>query len=65
MAVVVSLGWRGLGHFPLAPKLRDAIAIFGLIPAGAAVYALALWLLRIEGREELSTLLGKLRAKSS
>jgi putative peptidoglycan lipid II flippase len=64
MAVAVGLGWRGVEHLALAPKLRDAIAIFGLIPAGAAVYALVIWLLRIEGREEFSALWTKFRASS-
>ncbi len=62
MTVMVGLGWRFVGHLALAPKLRDAIAIFGLIPAGAAVYALAIWLLRIEGREEFSSLWTRFRA---
>jgi putative peptidoglycan lipid II flippase len=64
MAVVVGLGWQGVGHLALAPQLRNAIAIFGLIPAGAAVYALAIWLLRIEGREEFSDLWTKFRSTS-
>ncbi len=59
MTVAVGLGWRVLEHLALEPKLRDAIAIFGLIPAGAAVYALAIWLLRIEGREELAVLVDR------
>jgi putative peptidoglycan lipid II flippase len=62
MTVAVGLGWHVLSHLALAPKLRDAIAIFGLIPAGAAVYALAIWLLRIEGREEFSALWTRYRA---
>jgi hypothetical protein len=61
MTVAVGLGWRVVGHLALAPKLRDAIAIFGLIPAGAAVYALAIWLLRIEGREEFCALWTRFR----
>src|SRR5581483_11599040 len=56
MTVVVGFGWQRVGHLALAPQLRNAIAIFGLVPAGAAVYALTLWFLRIEGREELAAL---------
>jgi putative peptidoglycan lipid II flippase len=62
MAVAVGLGWRAVDHLALASQWRDAIAIFGLIPAGAAVYALAIWLLRIEGREEFSALWARFRA---
>jgi putative peptidoglycan lipid II flippase len=63
MTVAVGFGWHSLSHLALAPRLRDAIAIFGLIPAGAAVYVLALWLLKIEGREEFNAMAGKLRAR--
>jgi putative peptidoglycan lipid II flippase len=54
MAAVVGYGWHAVSRLPLSLPLRDALAIFGLIPLGAAVYAAAIWILRIEGREELS-----------
>lgn len=41
----------------------DIAALVGLIPAAVTVYGLALWALRIEGREELAALLGKLKGK--
>ena len=43
--------------------LVDALALGGLIGLGIAVYGAGLWLLRIEGREELAALLRSLRAK--
>ncbi|MDB6167140.1 MAG: integral rane protein MviN [Verrucomicrobia bacterium] len=57
MAVVVALGWQGLRRGLAHARTADAVAIFGLIPIGAAVYGAVLWLLRIEGREELKGLL--------
>jgi hypothetical protein len=42
-----------VGRLALAQRWQDAIGIFGLIPAGVAIYAGAIWLLKIEGREEL------------
>lgn len=63
MGLVVYVGTRGVSALPLAPKVRDILAVVGLIPLACAVYGGLLWLLRIEGREELEALLGKLRAK--
>jgi putative peptidoglycan lipid II flippase len=63
MALVVGLGWRGVGALHVAQRARDLIAIFGLIPAGAAAYAAALWLLRIEGRDEFTALFARLRPR--
>jgi putative peptidoglycan lipid II flippase len=62
MTAAVGLGWGVLSRLALAPQLRDAIAIFALIPAGAGVYAFAIWLLRIEGREEFNALWSRFRA---
>jgi hypothetical protein len=39
--------------------------VFGLIPLGVAVYAVMLWVLRIEGREDLAVLLARVRGKFS
>jgi len=65
MTVAVGLGWRGVAHLPIAAQLRDAIAIFGLIPAGAAFYGAVIWLLRIEGGEDLSALAGRFFGKKA
>ncbi len=61
MAVVVGVGWHALGGVAMSQRMRDAIGIFCLIPAGVGVYAAAIWLLRIEGRDELAALLRRLR----
>ncbi len=63
MSAVVYGGWWALDHAWPESRVKDSIAIFGLIPAGAAIYASLLWLLRIEGRNELAALLAKFRAK--
>lgn len=62
MSVVVAAGWFGL-RAELEGRLRDLVALLALIPAGMAVYALLLWMLKIEGREEFATLLAKVKAK--
>jgi putative peptidoglycan lipid II flippase len=59
MAAVVGGGWWLLHRVHGA----DVIAVFGLIPLGVAVYAAALWVLKIEGREELAALVAKVRGK--
>ncbi len=63
MALVVGLAWAGVGRLALSQRWQDAIGIFGLIPAGVTVYAGAIWLLKIEGREELAALLGRLKKR--
>jgi putative peptidoglycan lipid II flippase len=47
----------------LKVHVADLVAVLGLIPLGVAVYGAVLWLVKIEGHDEFSTLLGKLRAK--
>jgi putative peptidoglycan lipid II flippase len=74
MGVFVWSGWQLAGNigsdihfhiFRLKVKvyLADLVAVFGLIPLGVAVYGAVLWLVKIEGHAEFSTLLHKLRAK--
>jgi putative peptidoglycan lipid II flippase len=59
MVVPVGIGWR------LVAERRGAewIAVFGLIPLAVGIYAAALHLLKIEGREELDAVWKKVRAK--
>jgi putative peptidoglycan lipid II flippase len=61
MTLAVGGGWWRLRHSPGA----DLLAVFGLIPAGVAIYAGLLWFLRIEGRDELVALIAKVRGKIS
>lgn len=63
MSAVVATGWWMLRVRWPESGLADALAVFGLIPLGAAVYGAMLWLLRIEGRAELQALGAKMRAK--
>jgi putative peptidoglycan lipid II flippase len=60
MACVVCGGWWALQALALGRRATDAIAVAGLIPGGVGAYGLALWLLRIEGRDELGALLARL-----
>jgi putative peptidoglycan lipid II flippase len=59
MGVVVWAGWRASAWLPVAGRARDLIVVLGLIPAGAAIYGLLLWALRIEGRTELEAILNR------
>lgn len=54
MSLLVGGGWRWLQGAGYGAHLRDGLALGGLIPLGMAVYAGALWALKIEGREEIS-----------
>lgn len=63
MAAVVWGGAKGIALLPLAGKARDLIVVAGLIPAAGAVYGGLLWVLKIEGREEIAAMLQKLRAR--
>lgn len=65
MGVFVWAGWKGLRSSLGVGRSTDATAIFGLIPASAALYAAVLWLLRVEGRDEFKLLIERLRGKIS
>jgi putative peptidoglycan lipid II flippase len=64
MSAAVAAGWLAIGQAVGGRRLADVLAIFGLIPVAVAVYGIALWALRIEGREELGALVAKLRGRS-
>ena len=60
--------WGGLklaAGLALAPKVHDLVVIAGLIPLAVVVYGALLWLLKIEGRDELGLILDKLRGKAA
>ena len=63
MGIVVLVGLQVAGRLPLAGKMRDFVTIVGLIPLAMAVYGGLLWVLKIEGREELTQILARLRGK--
>jgi putative peptidoglycan lipid II flippase len=64
MSAILWPSWHFLQTIGLRARLADLAAVLILIPAGIAVYALVLWLLRIEGREDLAILLRRLRPGS-
>ena len=65
MGAAVWGGLKAVGWFALPPAVHDVAVITGLIPVAVMIYGALLWGLRIEGRDELGLLLGKLRDKVS
>jgi len=63
MGGVVWAGFLLVERLPLPVKGRDLVAVCGLIPAACACYGGLLWMLRIEGRDELGELWARVRAK--
>jgi len=59
MAAVVAGGWQVVREIHGA----EVLAVFGLIPLGVAVYAAALWALKVEGRDELAAVWVKIRGR--
>ena len=62
MSAVVGGGWLGL-RFAIEGRTADVVALVTLIPAGVASYAAMLWVLRVEGLEEVTDLLRRFRRK--
>ena len=60
MGAGVWAGSRLIGGLALSYRWQDWLSVAGLIPAAAAVYAVAVWLLRVEGREEVEQLVARL-----
>ena len=54
MSVAVGVGVIGVGRLGIVGRTADLIAVFGLIPAGIAVYGALLWFLHIEDRDEIA-----------
>ena len=63
MGVVVWGGVKLLDQLTLTGKIHDLVVVAGLIPVAGAVYGALLWLMKIEGREDLEALFAKFRAK--
>ena len=63
MGVVTAAGWWLLRQNLPSRRAADVVAIFVLIPVAAGLYAGLFWAWRIEGRNELATLLRGLRGK--
>jgi putative peptidoglycan lipid II flippase len=63
MGVVVWGGVKFLSQLTPAGKVHDLVVVAGLIPAACAIYGALLWIMKIEGREDLEALFAKLKAK--
>jgi putative peptidoglycan lipid II flippase len=63
MGALVAGGRWGWLQLVAHTKRMDALGLVLLILAGAGVYAALLWLLRIEGRDDLRAVMKNLRAK--
>jgi putative peptidoglycan lipid II flippase len=63
MGAVVWAGMKGLALLALTGKAQDLLVVAGLIPLAGVIYGGLLWLMKIEGREDLEALLAKFRAK--
>lgn len=61
MGALVWAGARAAAVLPWPGKWPDLVVVLGVIPAGAMFYAGLLWLLKIEGREDIRALLRKRR----
>ena len=65
-ALMGAVVWGGMvlvGQLPIATKGKDLVLVVGLIPVAAGCYAGLLWLMRIEGREDLELIIAKLRGR--
>ena len=60
MAIVVAGGTRALPLLGLGARGVDVACVAILVPAGIAAYGLSLWLLRIEGRDDLEVMLSRM-----
>lgn len=57
MGAVVALGWWGIRNIMNGVRTADWVAILILIPVSVMVYGGSLWVLRVEGRDELSAVM--------
>lgn len=64
MALVCWGGKIGLEHLVGLGKIGDVVATVVLVPVGAGVYFMALWITRFEERQEVASLIGKLLRRS-
>ena len=60
MGVGVAFAWWSVRNAMAGARSADLIAIVVLIPGSVAIYAAVLWLLRVEGRDELSVMARKM-----
>lgn len=63
MGACVWAGARGIAHVMPAGKARDLVQLVAIIPTACAIYAALLWVLRIEGREDVQALVMRRRRR--
>jgi len=62
MAGVVFAGRQLLGQLSTSERVLEIADLIVLIPVAVAVYGAVIWLLRIEGREEMAAVFSRVRA---
>lgn len=65
MGAVVWALWWSWTRAMAATQFNDALGLLLVIAAGVIAYGVLLWMLKIEGRDDLSALLSRVRAKFS
>jgi putative peptidoglycan lipid II flippase len=65
MAALVWVAEKGVGRLGLSGLWPDLVVVLGVIPLGAAFYGGLLWLLKIEGREDIEALLKRKRGDAA
>lgn len=65
MGVAVSLGWRAWAGALPSTKFYDGLGLVVLIGGGAALYGALVWLMKIEGRDDLALVLARVRGRFS
>lgn len=63
MGAVVAFGWWLWSRQVVAGKMADAVGMLLVIGGGVLVYGALVWGMRIEGRDDLAGVLGKVRAR--
>ncbi len=65
MGALVWVGASGAAGLDLSVRARDLVVVGAVIPLAVAAYGGLLWVLKIEGRDELNALVAKFRGRGS
>jgi putative peptidoglycan lipid II flippase len=65
MAAIVAAGWWAWTRVAPVSKFADGAGIMTLVAAGVAIYGGLVWMLKIEGRAEVTGLWAKMRRKTA
>jgi putative peptidoglycan lipid II flippase len=63
MGTLVGGGWWLWSRVVPVTKLMDCLGLLTMIGSGVAVYAGLLWALKIEGRDDLTAVVTRMRAR--